>query len=387
MAELKPLKIGIVGANWTLTAHAPAWNLLPGCEVTAICTAHEETAKAAAVQGNIAKPYWDFREMAKDPELDVIVVGTPPATRYDIVMASLEGGKSVYNCIPFATSTQRARNMRDAQVSRGLVGVVDAQFRWIPAVRYMKDLIAEGWLGDLMQATVDVQLPLFSNDDGALYPSSAMPEVLKPYYWLADSKSGASAWRNFGSHAMLNLIDLFGDVDEIVGDTRTALKQWNLPNGDVLTPDTPDTAMALLKFKNGAFANINTGWCKADPMTYRLEAWGTKGRFLIEDATFGDAPGSTLYYGDTSKREFTKLSGKYLDIPEQYFQVPGTPIQKEGCPPFVMPMLAMFQDMATAIREGREGSPSFTEAAHVHAAVEAMVESAETRCWTKVSDG
>lgn len=387
MSELKPLKIGIVGANWTLTAHAPAWGMLPGCEVTAVCTRHEETAKAAAAKGGIAKAYWDIADMAADPDIDIIVVGTPPSSRFDIVMQALEGGKSVYNCIPFATSTEKARAMRDAQVSRGLVGVVDAQFRWIPAVRYMKDLIAEGALGDLLQATVEVQLPLFSNEEGALYPSSAMPEVLQPYYWLADSKSGASAWRNFGSHAMLNLIDLFGEVDEIVGATRTGLKEWNLPNGDVLHPDTPDTAMALLKLKNGAFANVNTGWCKADPVTYRLEAWGTKGRFLVEDNTFGDAPGSTLYYGDTRKKDFTTLSGGKLDIPAKYFEVPGTPLSKEMCPPFITPMAAMFQDMATAVREGREGSPSFTEAAHVHAAVEAMVESTETGCWTKVPQG
>lgn len=387
MNDLKPLKIGIVGANWTLAAHAPAWGMLPGCEVTAVCTRHEETAKAAAAKAGISKAYWNISDMAADPDLDIIVVGTPPASRYDIVMAALEGGKSVHNCIPFAVDATKARAMRDAQVSRGLVGVVDAQFRWIPAVRYMKDLIVEGWLGDLMQATVEVQLPLFHDDQGSLYPSSAMPEVLSPYLWLADSKSGASAWRNFGSHAMLNLIDIFGEVDEIIGDTRTALKEWKLPDGQVVHPDTPDTAMALLKLKNGAFANINTGWCKADPVTYRLEAWGTKGRFLVEDNTFGDAPGSTLYYGDTTKRPFTELSGKKLDIPAKYFEVPGTPLSKEGCPPFIMPMAAMFQDMATAVREGREGSPSFTEAAHVQAAVEAMVKSTETRCWEKVTQG
>lgn len=385
MTELKPLKVGIVGANWTLAAHAPAWNMLPGCEVTAICTAHEETAREAATKANIAKPYWDFRKMAEDPDIDVIVVGTPPATRYDIVMASLEHGKHVYNCLPFAVSSERAREMRDAQVSRGLVGVVDAQFRWIPAVRYMKDLIAEGYLGDMLQATIDVQMSLFGHD-GYLYPSSAHSGVMRPYHWLADAKSGASAWRNFGSHAMLNLIWLFGEVDEIVGDTRTVLKKWTLPSGHVLHPDTPDTAMALLKFRDGGFANINTGWCKADPMTYRLEVWGTNGRFLIEDTTFGDAPGSKLYYGDTRPRDMTSLSGDYLDIPAKYFAVPGTPLTKEGCPPFIMPMAALFGDMAAAIREGREGSPSFTEAAHVHEAVEAMVRSSQTRCWTKVGD-
>lgn len=386
MAEnLKPLKIGVVGANWTLAAHAPAWNMLPGCEVTAVCTAHEETAREAAASANIAKPYWDFRDMAEDPELDIIIVGTPPATRYDIVMAALDNGKHVYNCLPFAVDSEKARAMRDRQVSNNLVGVVDAQFRWIPAVRYMKDLIVQGWLGDLMQATIDVQLPLFGHD-GFLYPSSAHSGTLKPYHWLADSSSGASAWRNFGTHSILNLIWLFGEVEEIVGDVRTVLKEWKLPSGHVLHPDTPDTAMALLRFRDGAFANINTGWCKADPMTYRLEAWGTNGRFLVEGRSFGDAPDTTLYYGDTRPRDFSSLSGDLLDIPAEYYEVPGTPLTKEGCPPFIVPMAAMFSDMAAAVREGRQGSPNFTEATHAHEAVEAMLKSSQTRCWTKVGE-
>lgn len=384
-SNLRPLKIGIVGANWTLAAHAPAWNMLPGCQVTALCTAHEDTARAAAAQANIAKPYWDFRKMAEDPDLDVIVVGTPPATRYDIVMTALKNGKHVYNCLPFAIGSQRARDMRDAQLAHKVVGVVDAQFRWIPAVRYMKDLIVQGYLGDMLQATIDVQLPLFGHD-GFLYPSSAHSGVMKPYHWLADSKSGASAWRNFGSHAILNLIWLFGEVEEIVGGLRTTLKEWTLPTGHVLKPDTPDTAMALVKLRNGGFANINTGWCKADPMTYRLEAWGTKGRFLIEGKSFGDAPDTTIYYGDTRPRDFTRLSGDFLDIPARYFEVPGTALTKQGCPQFIMPMAAMFSDMAMAIRTGREGSPSFSEATHAQEAVEAMVRSTQTRCWTKVGE-
>ena len=379
----RPLRIGIVGANWTLKAHAPAWRMLPGCEVIAVCTAHQETADAAAATCGIPRAYGDYRRMVDDPDIDVFVVGTQPKTRQSIVMAALEGGKHVYNCLPFALSAAAARELRDAQVSRGLVGVVDAQFRWVPALRYMKDLIAEGWLGDVFQATVELQTPLVA-DGAALFPSSADPGLMNPYLWLAKADSGASAWRNFGSHALLNLTWLFGDIDEVVGDAKVALSEWRLSSGDVVKPENPDIAMALVKFKNGVFANVNTGWSKADPMTYRLEVWGSKGRFLVEDTQFCDAPRASLYYGAASRREYGRLSGGLLDIPSRYFQVPGTPLKKEGCPAFIMPMAAIFADMARAIREGGEGSPNFSEAAHVHAAVEAMVSSTQTRRWTPV---
>jgi predicted dehydrogenase len=354
--------------------------MIPGCEVTALCTAHRETADAAAKSANIQKSYWDHRHMARDPEIDIVVVGTKPALRHEMVMTALENQKHVYCCLPFAMNSVEARGMRDAQVSRGLIGVVDAQFRWVPALRYMKDLIWEGWLGPLYQATIEVQLPLFGHD-GLIYPGSVHSGLSYP--WLGDARNGASAWRNFGSHSMLALTWLFGEIDEIVGDVQTALKEWVLPTGERIRPDTADSGMALLRFKNGGRANINVGWCKADSLIYRFECWDEKGRFLVEDRSFGDAPTSTLFYGDVRPRKFTQLSGGLMDIPAKYFAVPGTSISKDNCPPLMNPMTAMFWNMADAIRRGVEGSPSFQEAAHVHEAVEAMTASNDSRSLTK----
>ena len=381
----KPLRIGVVGANWTLSVHAPAWRMIPNCEVTAVCTAHEETAREAASQANIEKPYWDYREMAQDPDIDVIVVGTAPVTRYDIVMAALEGGKHVYNCVPFATSAAKAREMRDAQVSRGLVGVVDAQFRHLPAMRYIQDQIAAGAIGDIMQATMEVQMNGLKYD-GFHYPSSAHSGAMKPYHWLADKQSGGSAWRNFGSHALLNLLPIFGEVDDIIGEAQTVLKQWTLPSGHVFHPDTHDTAMALARFKDGGRANINTGWAKPDSLPVRFEIWGTEGRFLYEDHTFGSGSGSTLFFGDPKMKDYGAYAGHEVVVPDAYYEVPGTALTRENYHPYMAPMVAMFAQMADAIRTGTEGSPSFTDAAHAHCAVEAMLKSMETGCWTRVDD-
>jgi hypothetical protein len=144
----RKLRVGVIGANWTLNVHAPAWRMLPDVEVTAICTSREQTAKAAAQAGGIEKAYWNVTEMVQDPELDIIDVGTKPALRQDMVMAALEAGKHVYNCLPFAMSRESAEAMRDVAQAKGLVGAVDAQWRWTPAIRRMKEMIDEGAIGD-----------------------------------------------------------------------------------------------------------------------------------------------------------------------------------------------------------------------------------------------
>ena len=87
------LRVGIISANWGVRAHLPAWRTLPDVEVVAICTAHEDSARAAAAEHGIAKPYWDFRDMVEDPDLDLIDVGTRPSLRVDMLSAALRADR------------------------------------------------------------------------------------------------------------------------------------------------------------------------------------------------------------------------------------------------------------------------------------------------------
>ena len=144
MVDNRALKVGVIGANWGLTARGPLYEMIPGVKMGAVCTAHRETAEAAAKKAGILKAYWDYHEMIADPEIDIIDIGTKPSMRYDMVMSALKAGKHVYNALPFAMSVEQARNMRDLQRKNGVVGVVDAQFRWVPAIMRMKEMIDEG---------------------------------------------------------------------------------------------------------------------------------------------------------------------------------------------------------------------------------------------------
>ncbi len=382
----RPLRIGIIGANWSLKVHGTAWRLLPGVEVAAVCTAHQETAEAAAKMFGVPKAYWSVDDLAADPTLDVIDVGSRPSFRYDMVMAALKGGKHVYDALPFALNATKAREMRDAQQRAKRVGIVDAQFRWVPAGMHMKKLVDEGFIGQPLGFNVQLLIPLMRRNDQP-YPYCAYPEGgVSPYHWLADATSGGGGWRNFGSHTVLFLTHLLGPVEQAVGATATGLKQWILPDGTQLTPGTEDLGSATLRLANGAIGNVQTGWCVPDAACLRVEVWGDRGRLLLEDPTFGDGISARLYAAKTGTNEYGFPIGQVLDIPAAYYEVPGTPFKKEGAPPYMVSMGWMFHDMVRTIREGGPGSPNFTEAHHAQQVVEAVIESQKSGRWMRVAD-
>lgn len=378
----KTLKVGIIGANWSLHVHGSAWRRQQGVEVAAICTAHQETAEAAAHQFGIPKAYWNHEEMAADPEIDIIDVGSRPAFRFPMVMAALKHGKHVYNCLPFALDTSQAEAMRDAQLAAGTVGVVDAQFRWTPEAQTMKRMVDEGFIGRPLGFNIQLMLPLFEHE-GKPYPFCAYAGVGSPYFWLADKRNGGSAWRNFASHSLLFLTHLLGSLEEATALLTRGVPEWFLPTGDVLKPDTHDLGSATLRLANGAVGNLQVGWCTPDTEGFRIEVWGDKGRLLLTDAAFGNAPGAKLYAGDALPQTLGQRSTRAVDIEQGYYAVPGVQADVAGLRPFVA-MDWIFADMLSAIRNGREGSPSFSEAATVHRIVEDLERASEERRWIRL---
>ena len=378
------LRVGIIGANWSLKVHGAAWRRIEGVEVAAICTSRRETAERAASDHGIAKAYWNHEEMAADPGLDVIDVGTRPSFRFPMVMAALRHGKHVYDALPFATSVADADAMRDAQKAAGVVGVVDAQFRWSPPAQQMKAMVDAGYIGRPLGFNVQLMLPLVEHE-GRPYAYSAFSEHTDPYYWLAEKSSGGSAWRNFATHSLLFLTHLLGPVAEGTGMLTTGVPEWHLPNGEVLKPETHDLGCATLRMENGAIGNLQAGWCVPDTEGWRVEIWGDRGRLLLVDNSFGNLLSAKLFAGDARLLTYGERTCAEVTIDPAFYAVPGLIEPATGPRPFAA-MDWMFSHMAAAIREGREGSPSFTEAAAVHRVVEAIEQADTERRWVRMAD-
>src|SRR5712691_12157237 len=97
------IRVGIVratvttgGSGWGAHAHVPALHALPDYELRAVCTAHEDTAKASAAAFGAELAYHDIDAMVADPDIDLVVVSVRVPGHHYLVMKALRGGKSAF---------------------------------------------------------------------------------------------------------------------------------------------------------------------------------------------------------------------------------------------------------------------------------------------------
>src|SRR6476646_3068887 len=97
------IRVGIVGATltqggsgWGANAHVPALKVLPDYELTAVCTAHEDTAQAAAAAFGAQRAYHNMADLVAQPDIDLVVVSVKVPGHYDLVMTALNAGKAVF---------------------------------------------------------------------------------------------------------------------------------------------------------------------------------------------------------------------------------------------------------------------------------------------------
>ena len=68
MTQSNPLRVGLIGAGgrWGPRAHVPALKGLPETELYAVCTAHADTAQAAADKFGVKRAYGDDKALDAD---------------------------------------------------------------------------------------------------------------------------------------------------------------------------------------------------------------------------------------------------------------------------------------------------------------------------------
>jgi len=367
-----PLRVGIIGAAWGARAHLPAWRSLDGIEVTAICTSRPETAAQAATDYGVARAFHDFREMAADPNIDIVDCGTRPPLRFAMVMAALGAGKHVYNGIPFAKDLADARAMTDAWYRARTVAVVDAFMQAVPAMVQMKAMIDAGWIGDVFGAEVAFEVPLFS----------AAQTNVPSYVWFADPANGASAGRNLGSHMLNLLVHFFGPVSSVASDMSLALTEWPL-DGDVIRPKVPDRASLLLRHVSGLPTRVEANWCKIGGDGFRFSAWGSKGRIEARAPVFPMAHDTRLF--GTQEAALGTAAMNEIAVASEYLTVPGCHAVAGRPETGLLALASIFAAMRDAINGTGKATPDFAQALHVQEIVEAAALASDERRWIDLS--
>lgn len=367
MAAGRPLRVGIVSANWGMVAHLPAWRA-NGVEVAAVCTAHEKTARAAAERYGLERAYWDYRDLAADPTLDIVDVGTRPDLRRDMVLTALAQGKHVFAAANFAADIAAAREMRDAARLARTVCMLDSALAVIPAHRHIARAIREGEIGSVASFSARFQIGLFNGPD----PIGAH------WRWFGVKRHGASAMRNLGTHSLHLLVDLFGPVEAVAAHEAYAQGEWRFPDGATQAPEVADTAQLLLRFASGTIGTLDLSWANPALVGWRLQVNGENGTLAAEAAGvwFPTSHSVRLMQG----RDAEPLCAVELARDP-------SPELQAGAPPQATDIARLLAGFVAAIGGDRSlAQPDFESAYHVEKVLEAARLAIADRRWVDLDE-
>ena len=351
------IRVGIIGANanygWSMRAHLPALLALPEYELTAVCTSSAGTAAESAKTYGAKSAFHDYHEMVAHPDIDLVSVSVRVPLHHDMVMAALAEGKHVFCEWPLGANLEEAQEMASLARPKGVTSMVGLQARGAPAILHLRELISQGYVGEVLACNMTMFLP------GLLQRGINMP-------WMADREKGGNTLTIATGHAIDALCFCVGEFGEISANVATQVSQWETAEpGKTVAVNAADNVLISGTLVGGAVASAHVATVPSHGTGWRMEVYGREGTLTAsspEMIQYGNITICGARGGDTKLAE--------LPIPESLTHVPGeVPL---GAP---FNVAQIYRSMGHAIRDGGEASPNFDLAVDRHKLLAAMEES------------
>ncbi len=228
------LNIAIAGCGKVAHLHAKAIAQIERVTLKAAWSRSAASVEQFAAQYNII-PYSDITRMVKEQQIDLLIVCTPHPFHLELTLAAAAAGANILVEKPLASTLEDCDRMIEAcKAANVKLGVV-SQRRWYEPVRRVKAAIEAGKIGQPALGTIT----MLGWRDKNYYDADAWRGT-----W---DMEGGGVLVNQAPHQLDILLWLMGEVDEVVA----SWKNLNHPYIEV-----EDTALAIVRFKNGALGNI-----------------------------------------------------------------------------------------------------------------------------------
>ncbi|MCB9452844.1 MAG: Gfo/Idh/MocA family oxidoreductase [Anaerolineaceae bacterium] len=239
MSPAEHVRVGIVGPGfWADTMYLPAFANHPNATVVAICGRDEARTQAFAAEHGIPHYFADYEAMYASGLIDAVVIVTGNKTHYDMTMKALDVGLHVLCEKPLAMNVAEANAMAQKAEATGLKCLVPFTYRFMPAERYLKQLIDSGYIGKPYNLNMRYYTGYARQGD---------------YMWRFDlEEAGAGAVGDIGSHFMYLSYWYYGEIESVMCQLSHHIERDPRPDGNNDYVRADDGAMILLQFKNGA---------------------------------------------------------------------------------------------------------------------------------------
>ncbi len=356
-------KIGVgligyeVGRSWAAVAHVPALRgLADDFEIVAVATTRQVSADAAAADiGGGAKAYAPSEGLITDPAVDVVVITAKVPQHLALVKKAIAVGKHVFCEWPLGNGLAEAEELTRLAAEAGIVAVCGTQARCAPEIDYVRQLVAEGFVGEVLSTTM-IGAGMMWGD-----------WVNTPNTYLLDKSNGALLQTIPMGHSVDALAYCLGEFTEVSGTFATLQKKvTNIDNGEVLDRTSEDQIAFTGRLEGGAVVSVNFRGGVSRGTNFFWEINGTKGDLRITAAS-GHLQ---MFNGTVEGGQGEDKALHPMPTPAAHRWVP------EGIDGVATNVAQVWARMRDDIRNGTTTAPTFADAVVRHRMLDALERSA-----------
>jgi predicted dehydrogenase len=366
------LKVGIVGLqpgrSWAARAHVPALRALSDSyEIVGVANTNLASAERAAAAMGLPRAFADVAALLAAPEVDIVAVTMKVPHHLEIVKAAIEAGKHVYCEWPLGNGLAEAEELAVLARAKGVLGVVGTQARVAPEIEYLKQLISDGFVGDVLSSTLVAR--------GGGWGGSIAEKKVSAY--LLDDANGATMLTIPVGHTLAAIGDVLGEivqVSAVLATRRTTAVAGD--TGETLPVSAPDQVLVCGILARGVPISIHyRGGTARDGDGLFWEINGTEGDIRVS----GPSGHAQMVPLCLKGARGTEKTFRPLEVPSSYLS---------GWPEDVVPgnVARLYARMARDLREGTRTAPSFEDAVAVHRVITAIGKAAESGQQVRLTD-
>ncbi|MDX1416414.1 MAG: Gfo/Idh/MocA family oxidoreductase [Candidatus Promineifilaceae bacterium] len=254
LENVPEIGVGMLGYAFMGKAHSNALRTIPYMmypppaipKMVAIAGRNEAACSDAAQRFGYQRFYTDWRDMLADDEVQLLDNGGPNNIHAEPSIIAAEAGKHVLCEKPLARTPQESKEMLEAVEKAGIKHMVAFNYRFVPAVRQIRNLIDSGALGQIYHWR-------------AVYLQEwIMPHYGTPKIWRLDkSVAGSGAMGDLGTHIIDLAHYLVGDIKSVAGMTKTFIQERDIDGqDDKWQVDVDDAFVSAVEFANGAVGTL-----------------------------------------------------------------------------------------------------------------------------------
>ncbi|MCX7598472.1 MAG: Gfo/Idh/MocA family oxidoreductase [Armatimonadetes bacterium] len=257
MAE-KKIGVAVWGAGWVSTEHLKAYDRNPHCEVVAVGSRRESSAREkAALAGLDATKlafYTDYDALLSDERVDALSICTPNHLHVEEGVKAAAAGKHFIIEKPIALDLDGLRQLRDAVRKAQVKTVVSFVLHWNPSFLNTKRLLDAGVIGKIFYAECDYWHEISDWYGG--------------WEWVRTKASGGSSFLAAGCHAVDALLWFVGSpIVEVAAFSGGWDKRF----------EYPATEVAIVRFASGTVGKLSSSFDCQLPYSFNVDLLGDKG--------------------------------------------------------------------------------------------------------------